>query len=894
MTFPRHRLFRRGARLLVAAVLLLSFRLPAGLPPPPQPPEPDQIRSGRVLVVANSASAASMELAVQYRAHRGLPPMNLLLVSPSNPVTVSPAEFKSKILDPVRQRRAVLGETAIDYIVLCRDVPYRTATLSVPATLLFDGTDTVRPGHGYFAADHPFEACIPAQYQYLHPAAVISGYNVHEGLELIARGQVHYSSVREAGRFYFCEGLAERGMYRNPQIPAAIAALDRMGARCSRNPEPSLSQCDDILGQFTGATWINLQGNSYLPGAILDNLTSYGGYLLDNAGQVDLLSFVQAGVSGAYGTVSEPTNNPTRWADYSLPVRYAAGFGLMESYLQTILDWRFGLVVGDPLLAPFAKPPVIEWTRPAGETVPAGQTPKVHLKVTEGAPGQGIAWLEVWLNDQDRLAAFQPPVPAGVTASFVIRSEQTVLYARRLAVLKETPLPALLQQLAGTENVAGHQVEVLPAGKRQNKLLCRWRPAAGNPEAVRRTTATVVLQLASSGMPPRTMTFSQLLHPMPAFLPTLSLNLGKKLPQPGDALELKMGKNSATAVCELGETLESMNRKVGEALGRLPVFGPNSAFQTEWRPNLAPPGVEPPPPTLWIYPRQPDLGPFPPLDVTVRRTGTSGFATDLPARLEWRSGPAFPLAEAVIQPGWPVTKIDTDLALPLPRCSTGWNTVRAIAGGQSGAEAQEETSFTVAGTAAPPAFTIAESAPFRGDLDIRLDPGPAFAKAVPELLVDGRVITTLDAGATSASLRLVLPFLCPGAHQIQIQWLAAPSPRSPVKPFVPLARSAPRSLFIRHPLLEKIELTPTRVAAGAKVALRLRGPYLHDGLRIILNGRTYPLKRDPRVGLNWIVDAEPLPEGIYKLELTGGNPDRETAGLLPMVLLVTPPGAPGK
>ena len=67
------------------------------------------MRVGRVLVVANGASPASLELAAAYRQARGLPAVNEVMVKVSNPITISPAEFTQAILNPVLQRRAALG-----------------------------------------------------------------------------------------------------------------------------------------------------------------------------------------------------------------------------------------------------------------------------------------------------------------------------------------------------------------------------------------------------------------------------------------------------------------------------------------------------------------------------------------------------------------------------------------------------------------------------------------------------------------------------------------------------------------------------------------------------------------------------------------------------------------
>src|SRR6516225_10810386 len=48
--------------------------------------------------------------------------------------------------------------------------------------------------------------------------------------------------------------------------------------------------------------------NQYVPGALADHLTSFGGDLLAGS-QMSILDWIRAGATASYGTVTEPTAN---------------------------------------------------------------------------------------------------------------------------------------------------------------------------------------------------------------------------------------------------------------------------------------------------------------------------------------------------------------------------------------------------------------------------------------------------------------------------------------------------------------------------------------------------------------------------------------------------------
>lgn len=75
-----------------------------------------------------------------------------------------------------------------------------------------------------------------------------------------------------------------------------------------------------------------IESNSYLPGAVADHLTSFGGQL-PTSSQMSALEWLKAGVTGSYGTAVEPYNFPTKFPETSpLLAHYFRGESLVEAY----------------------------------------------------------------------------------------------------------------------------------------------------------------------------------------------------------------------------------------------------------------------------------------------------------------------------------------------------------------------------------------------------------------------------------------------------------------------------------------------------------------------------------------------------------------------------------
>jgi uncharacterized protein (TIGR03790 family) len=140
-----------------------------------------------------------------------------------------------------------------------------------------------------------------------------------------------------------------------------------------------------VAAYFTGSAAglvTAIAGNTFVPGAIVDNLTSYGAAISnfscnaagtvcpENENQVSIARFIRAGATGAHGTVNEPLNNA--FPNAGAYLHYTFGYSMGESYFfnQRFLYWQ-NIHLGDPLATPYAQRPAVtiagEATHPVNE-----------------------------------------------------------------------------------------------------------------------------------------------------------------------------------------------------------------------------------------------------------------------------------------------------------------------------------------------------------------------------------------------------------------------------------------------------------------------------------------------------------------------------------------------
>ena len=160
------------------------------------------------------------------------------------------------------------------------------------------------------------------------------------------------------GLVYFADHKDVRSRARKSQFNFAAAELKSLGREALIGTGIYPEDRGRVIGATLGSPKVDWKksGSQFLPGAICDNFTSYGGWW-QKAGQTQLSEFLDAGAAGASGAVYEPYAIAAKFPSARWHAHYARGCTLAESYYQSVSGPFQLLIVGDPLCCPFGNFP---------------------------------------------------------------------------------------------------------------------------------------------------------------------------------------------------------------------------------------------------------------------------------------------------------------------------------------------------------------------------------------------------------------------------------------------------------------------------------------------------------------------------------------------------------
>jgi len=202
--------------------------------------------------------------------------------------------------------------------------------------------------------------------------------------------------TRPTGTIYLMTNNDVRTTTRSGAFPATVKALEKLGVAAEIVPGTLPVRKRDVAGLMTGTPsfdW-NSSGSTILPGAICENLTSFGGIFTPSAGQTPLSEFLRAGAAGSSGTVIEPYSIQAKFPHPGIHVHYCRGASLAEAFYQSVNSPYQLLVVGDPLCQPWAVIPEVRATlADGGEPLTAGArlAGEIALIPAASLPGDGQA-----------------------------------------------------------------------------------------------------------------------------------------------------------------------------------------------------------------------------------------------------------------------------------------------------------------------------------------------------------------------------------------------------------------------------------------------------------------------------------------------------------------------
>jgi uncharacterized protein (TIGR03790 family) len=385
----RDRVDHRRRRFVLTQVLLAAWMSGLGLT---WPAIAAAQTGANVLVVVNRSSPASMRIGEYYATARMVPDKNVVRITTSTADAIERADFERTIEQPIGAwlARHSLQDQVL-YVVLTKGVPLSitgtsgrngtAASVDSELTLLYRKLIGTRPpvvgrvDNPYFLNEGAISEAKPFTRHVadIYLVTRLDGYTVEDAIGLVDRGR---AAVRTGSVVLDQSGAPDRigdrwlqeTAERLETIPGERVVLERTAA-------PAASSAP-VLGYFSWgsndpATRVRRLGLPFSNGALAGMFVSADGRTFSEpraewipgirpGPDTESLAgdLIREGVTGLAANVSEPFLDATVRPQILFPA-YLSGFNLAESfYLATpALGWQ-GIVIGDPLCAPFRQTPV--------------------------------------------------------------------------------------------------------------------------------------------------------------------------------------------------------------------------------------------------------------------------------------------------------------------------------------------------------------------------------------------------------------------------------------------------------------------------------------------------------------------------------------------------------
>jgi uncharacterized protein (TIGR03790 family) len=311
------------------------------------------LQPNQLAIVINDDEPNSVAVGEYYRKRRNIPAANVVHVHiPGKPRQINEDRFE----ELKRQIDAKLGPQ-VQALLMIWTAPYAVECNSITSaySLGFDGSQCART----CAAGRPsayFNSSTPRPFADLgiRISMLLPTESVEQAKALIDRGVSSGFRTVPATAYY----LTTSEMTRNTRA-AFFPPAGRIEAKkltTKRMQADTLEGARDVMIYETGMAQVaKLDTLEFVPGALADHLTSFGGDLLGE-GQMSSLRWLEAGATASYGSVSEPCNH---WQKFPNPAvllkHYVQGNTAIEAYWKSVAWPAQGLFIGEPLAAPYGR-----------------------------------------------------------------------------------------------------------------------------------------------------------------------------------------------------------------------------------------------------------------------------------------------------------------------------------------------------------------------------------------------------------------------------------------------------------------------------------------------------------------------------------------------------------
>lgn len=305
-------------------------------------------------VIVNDNDPLSRQIADYYQQRRQIPQGQIVHIRlPIGRAILTKTEFegiKRQVDEQVPKHVQAFALTWLQpFRVECMSITTAFAAGFDPA-FCADGCKVTRKS-SYFASesDRPYD-----QYG-LRPTMVVAANNFAEAKKLIDRG-VAADFSQAKGTAYLLK-TSDKARSTRALLFRQIADKFNSFWPVKYLEQDYIAGRDDVMFYFTGLVRVpHITENRFLPGAVADHLTSYGGVMSGNS-QMNIMEWIKAGATASYGTVVEPCSFPAKFSNPAvLMYFYLRGSSLIEAYWKSVAQPGQGVFVGEPLAKPFAYP----------------------------------------------------------------------------------------------------------------------------------------------------------------------------------------------------------------------------------------------------------------------------------------------------------------------------------------------------------------------------------------------------------------------------------------------------------------------------------------------------------------------------------------------------------
>ena len=304
-------------------------------------------------VIINAADPLSVAVGEYYARARHIPAPNVIRVR----FPVGASELAVEEFQRVKADVDAATPASVQAYALTWATPYRVGCMSITSAFAF-GYDRSYCGSGCsptrLSAYFNSASRAPALELRMRPTMMLAGRSFPEIKALIDRGVESDGTYPRgtADLLLTSDKARDSRVLMYPMVQTAAAGLIDIQIL----KQDALADRKDVMFYFTGLAWVaGLDTLHFLPGAIADHLTSFGGMLTDSR-QMSALKWLEAGATASYGTVVEPCNFPQKFTDPAIVIRrYVQGETLIEAYWKSVAWPGQGVFVGEPLATPYRR-----------------------------------------------------------------------------------------------------------------------------------------------------------------------------------------------------------------------------------------------------------------------------------------------------------------------------------------------------------------------------------------------------------------------------------------------------------------------------------------------------------------------------------------------------------